>query len=120
MIINKKEITNEINNCKKSGYEIIIFQTDKPKRAQEKGMTDYFLTGGGAVIMLELKLPSDKLSEIQKKLLRKLFVAMKNNYSYFVGILNADNYKKVVDLIIARNWPSLKSELSKTELLLYK
>lgn len=82
---------------KQLGMQVLIFQTNRRYSSSAKGMTDYFITGKGYLIFLELKIGKDKAREEQEKLMENLITCSLTNERVYASFITEQNYLTIIE-----------------------
>ena len=100
-IVTKTSMRMAFTELRNAGFTVLVFQTDKIKRQQEKGMSDIMIIDPkGIIIFVELKTKTDRVQESQKPLYDAVTNSKANNIIYLFA--EEHNFRAVRDKILKR------------------
>ena len=106
-VVTKSSISKCFSELRSNGFTVIIFQSDKVKRTQERGMTDLMiLDPRGILYFVEIKTKNDKVQESQKPLYNAVTNAKSGNIFYCFA--EEHNFRDIRNAILQRDFKALE------------
>ena len=102
--VTKSTITEELNNLRRFGFEVMNFNHNDKMPAGARDMTDYLITGKDKVFWIEAKLGRDKLTEGQRRYMNWIIRISERlgHRTVYWFLITEENYIRITDMLFNR------------------